>query len=90
MVIWSEEETGDQTMRRIASDVDSDYTYCSSRECVFVEDPEKDEDWDGTEFFSGSDEDDEEGGDIDADDEDEDEDLETEDEEDEEDSDEYN
>jgi hypothetical protein len=44
LVIWSEEETGDQTMKRLGSDVDSDFTYCSSRDCVFVEDPEKDPD----------------------------------------------
>lgn len=82
LVIWSEEETSAQTIKRIGADVESDFTYCSHRECEFVEEPEKDPDWDDNEFFSGDDEDDEEGGDIDDEDDEEDEYLEDEDEED--------
>lgn len=93
IVIWSEEDTVNQSLKRIGSDVQSDFTYCSSRTCELIEDPEKDEDWDGTDFFAPLGDDDDEVGDdgdedeFDVEDDEEEEDLEVEEEDD---PDEYN
>lgn len=83
LVIWSDDDTADFTMRRIGNDVDQDNTFCSTRECVLVQDPEGDEDWEETDFFDDIEDEVEEGIDYEDEDEDEeeDDDLEEEDEE---------
>jgi hypothetical protein len=56
IVIWTEyDPTNIVEIDDLARDAISGESYCSSSESVLVEDPEKDTDWDGTEFF-GADE----------------------------------
>lgn len=51
IVIWSEYDTSGVELDILARDAISGDAYCSKQECDFVEDPSKDKDWDGTEFF---------------------------------------
>jgi len=53
VVIWSEynpEENGTE-LEDLARDATDGESYCSKQTCLKVEDPTKDPDWDGTEFF---------------------------------------
>lgn len=60
-VIWSDfDPSGRMELSDLARDSESGDSYCSKQGTVLVEDPSKDADWDGTEFFGVEDEDDEE------------------------------
>jgi hypothetical protein len=57
IVIWTEyDPTLLVEIDELARDAMEGESYCSSSESVLVEDPEKDTDWDGTEFFGVADE----------------------------------
>jgi len=53
IVIWSEydSEAGHVELADLALDATDGQSYCSSMTKTKVEDPSKDPDWDGTEFF---------------------------------------
>jgi len=71
IVIWSQDDTGDEDLAVLCHDADEGGSYCSKQKCVLVKNPEEDADWDGTDFFDV--EDDEEDGDIEDEDEEDDE-----------------
>jgi len=57
IVIWSEyDPTNIVEIDELARDAIAGESYCSSSQSILVEDPEKDADWDGTEFFGVADE----------------------------------
>jgi hypothetical protein len=51
VVIWSEYDPKGTELEDLAHDATEGESYCSSQKTVLVRDPEKDPDWDGTEFF---------------------------------------
>ena len=53
IVIWSEYDASENTeIDDLARDAMSGDSYCSKQDCVKVDDPASDPDWDGTEFFA--------------------------------------
>lgn len=77
ITIWSEDDTSDVKLSRLGKDVDTESSYCSLRECMLVENPEEDEDWDDNSFFEDDEddlEDDEDGDDEEEEEDDEDDD----------------
>jgi len=61
IVIWSEYDTDMRVeLVDLAREAVSGDSYCSKMSCVEVEDPQKDPDWDDTEFFNIGDEDEDE------------------------------
>lgn len=66
IVIWSKNNPTDKMeLSELAREAESGDSYCSKMQAVKVEDPSKDEDWDGTEFF-GEDAGEEDGSERDA------------------------
>lgn len=61
IVIWSEFDPGAEglELEDLARDATSGGSYCSKVKYDTVEKPEADPDWDGTDFFSDPDEDEE-------------------------------
>ena len=55
IVVWSEYNPAatDIESSELVRDGECGDSYISSSDTVFVEDPSKDSDWDGTEFFNG-------------------------------------
>lgn len=51
IVIWSEFHPDDTEISQLAQEAVNGSAYCSKRNIVRVNDPSKDRDWDGTEFF---------------------------------------
>lgn len=51
IVIWSERNPATMEIDELASAAVGGDAYCSKQEIETVEAPEKDPDWDGTEFF---------------------------------------
>ena len=51
LIIWSEEDPNDMEISDIAREAEMGQFYCSKRKKEEIENPEKDSDWDGTEFF---------------------------------------
>lgn len=51
IVIWSEEDMQNEDIATIAAEATSGDAYCVSHETEVVEDPTRDPDWDGPEFF---------------------------------------
>jgi hypothetical protein len=52
IVIWSDYDPSQEgDIDELAHDATYGDSYCSKESSVVVEDPEKDPDWDGTEFF---------------------------------------
>ena len=71
IVIWSEYNTEDVELTDLAREATEGDSYCSKQECEQIEDPETDDEWDGTEFFNSDDEDTDEEDDEDDEDEEE-------------------
>jgi hypothetical protein len=60
VVIWSEENPHLYELDELAREATRGMAYCSSMSSEFIEEPDSDPDWDGTEFFDnryGEDED---------------------------------
>lgn len=53
IVIWSNFNPDSVELEDLARDATDGGSYCSKQRVYFVLDAEKDEDWDGTEFFYG-------------------------------------
>jgi len=51
IVIWSEDSAENMTLEDIGREADSGSMYASSVKSKLIKSPEKDQDWDGTEFF---------------------------------------
>jgi hypothetical protein len=51
IVIWSEDDPRDLSLGDLAREAERGSSYCSKSETRSVEEPSKDPDWDGTEFF---------------------------------------
>lgn len=51
IVIWSEVDKSGYELEDLARDAVRGESHYSKYECELVEDPSKDPDWDGTEFF---------------------------------------
>lgn len=51
IVIWSDEDPSTMELSTLAREAESGGCYCSKMRSVRIEDPTKDADWDGTEFF---------------------------------------
>lgn len=51
IVIWSEFNSDNVELEDLARDATSGESYCSKQNCEYVEDVQKDPDWDDTEFF---------------------------------------
>lgn len=52
IIIWSEEDpTEKYELKALADEAERGSAYCSKMQAELVEDPTKDPDWDGTEFF---------------------------------------
>jgi hypothetical protein len=69
IVIWSEEDPREQpgddnvdAISALAREAEHGNAYCPKASTSLVEDPTKDPDWDGTEFFDIGDEDSGDGG----------------------------
>jgi hypothetical protein len=67
IIIWSEANTDNVSAEELAHDADSGDSYCSVKNCKFVESPDEDEDWDDTEFFGDDEEEEEEEEDAEED-----------------------
>ena len=52
IVIWSEYDGSKVELENLAWQATRGDAYCSKQETVYVENPEKDPDWDNTEFFA--------------------------------------
>ncbi len=64
IVIWSEDNPHDQyELIDLAQEATDGSMYCSKQKSKYVDDPSKDQDWDGTDFFGNDDDDDYEDGD---------------------------
>lgn len=57
IVIWSESNGANMELSTLAREAESGDAYCSRSKTTMVEDPTKDKDWDGTEFFGVEDDD---------------------------------
>ena len=53
IVIWSEFDPQTVEIADLARDATDGNSYCSSSTVELVKNPQKDKDWDGTEFFEG-------------------------------------
>lgn len=62
IVIWTDYPPSETELDELARDAISGNAYCSKMHYAHVDDPTKDPDWDGTEFFDGTDYLDEEEG----------------------------
>ena len=51
IVVWSPFDGNEAELADIAFQATEGNSYCSKQVSVLVEDPSKDPDWDGTEFF---------------------------------------
>ena len=51
VVIWSEKDLSMAGLEYLGRDATQGESYCSKMDVELVEDPESDNDWDGTEFF---------------------------------------
>lgn len=51
IVIWSDEDPTNYELDDLAREAVSGGSYCSVCKTKVIENPEKDKDWDGTEFF---------------------------------------
>lgn len=51
IIIWSDFRGDSVSLEDLARDADSGGSYCSKSESCLIEEPTKDADWDGTEFF---------------------------------------
>lgn len=51
IVIWSDEDPTELDLELLARDAVSGASYCSKQKTELIEKPEKDPDWDKTEFF---------------------------------------
>jgi hypothetical protein len=56
VVIWTDYDTRESELEDIARDATSGDAYCSKQTCGHVLEPDKDPDWDGTEFFDAPEE----------------------------------
>lgn len=52
IVIWSEYDASALELEDLARDATSGESYCSSSRTELISRPEKNPDWDGTEFFN--------------------------------------
>jgi hypothetical protein len=59
IVIWSEEDPENYELEDLAREATNGSMYCSSVQAKKIENPEKDSDWDDTEFFVEEDDNDE-------------------------------
>jgi hypothetical protein len=55
IVIWTEYDPTELELADLAHQAESGDAYCSSMTSAPVAEPEKDPDWDGTEFFDAED-----------------------------------
>jgi hypothetical protein len=51
IIIWTRYDPTELELTEIAHEAESGDAYCSSMTSALVPEPEKDPDWDGTEFF---------------------------------------
>jgi len=51
IVVWSKSDLNSTPLHVIGHEADYGNAYCSKQDCVLIDKPEDDEDWDGTEFF---------------------------------------
>ena len=57
IVIWSEPNPAVMEISDLAREAEVGDAYCSKSHIEWIEEPETDPDWDGTEFFDGLEED---------------------------------
>ncbi len=60
IVVWTDTHPGDADIKDLALEATSGNAYCSKQDTELVSSPEKDPDWDGTEFFFDDDDDEDE------------------------------
>ena len=58
IVIWSPFDGNEAELADLAFQATEGNSYCSAQRSVLVENPSKDPDWDGTEFFETEDDED--------------------------------
>ena len=54
IVIWSDCDPCECELSDLARDAEAGESYCSKMDRHLIDDPKSDPDWDGTEFFDGS------------------------------------
>jgi len=58
VIIWTTYDPAQLELTELAHQAENGDASCSSMKCALVADPEKDPDWDGTEFFDAEDDED--------------------------------